>query len=123
MDVSAIDFPALLLGLFIAVIVTAALMFAHRGEQNRRGWMVAGGFAALLAALGLFDLLRESPRETHLGTPFVGAILPVLGGLGMVRATRRVRPWLRWGMVFVTTFVLLFAGVLLGAAIIAKYLS
>jgi hypothetical protein len=47
----------------------------------------------------------------------VGGTLPVVGALGMIRGTRAVRPWLRWPMVFVTTLVLLFAGLLLGATL------
>jgi hypothetical protein len=40
----------------------------------------------------------------------------------MIHATRRVRPWVRWIMVFGTAFFLLFGGLLLGATIPSRLL-
>jgi hypothetical protein len=122
MDTSALDFPAVMLATFIALGITVGLWYAHRGDDNRRAWIVAGGITALLLVVGLIDLLRSTPRETSLATVFVGAPLPVLGAVGMIRGTRRVRSHFRWLLVFVTAFVLLFGGLLLGAAVLPKYL-
>lgn len=123
MDTAAIDFPALTLATMIALGITIALGFARRGENIRRGWMAAAALTALLLAIGLADLLRATPRETHLATVLVGAPLPVLGAMWMIVGTRRVRARVRWPMVFVTAFLLLFGGLLLGAAVIPKYLA
>jgi hypothetical protein len=122
MDTSALDFPAVALGALIALGITAGLWYAHRAGDNRRTWIIAGAIATLLLVVGLIDLLRAAPRETSLATVFVGAPLPVLGAVGMIRGTRRVRPLYRWPLVFVTAFVLLFGGLLLGAAVLPKYL-
>ncbi len=122
MNSSAVDIPALLLAVGISLAITTALALANRGENNRRAWSAGGAMAALLVVLGLFDLLRESPRETHLVTVFIGAALPVLFAIGAIRGTRRVRPWLRWTLVFAATVVGLFSGLQLGAAILPRYL-
>jgi uncharacterized membrane protein HdeD (DUF308 family) len=123
MDASVLDFPALLLGVFVAVVIATALLYSYRLEDKRRMWIVAGVLAAVLIAAGVIDLLRESPRETHIATPFFGAIFPVLGALGMVRATRRVRMRYRWPLVFVTAFALLFGGLLMGATLVPQLLA
>jgi hypothetical protein len=112
-----IDYAALTLAALIAVGITAALMHAHRGDNHRRGWIGAGIVAAVLLAIGVVDLMAAPRHEIPIATVIVGATLPVLGALGMIRATRRVRPWVRWLMVFGTAFVLLFGGLLLGATI------
>lgn len=122
MDASVVDFPALLLATFIAAAIATGLLRAFRDENTRRAWIVAGVLAAVLLALGALDLLRESPRETHISTPLVGATLPVLGALGMVRGTRRVRMRYRWPLVFATAFALFFGGLLIGAALFPRLL-
>jgi hypothetical protein len=120
---SAVDLHALVLGVLISAVITASLMMAHRGDGgSRRGWLVAGGVAFLLMVAGSIELLLESPRETHLATWVVGAALPVFGATGIIRGTRRMRPWLRWMIVFLTTFVLLLGGLQLGAAILPRFL-
>lgn len=123
MDTSAVDFAALAVGVVAAAAITVALALASRGENRRRLWIAAGGVTALLIAVGLADLLRETPRETHLATVFLGATSPVLGAAGMIYATRHVRPLSRWSLVFVTALVLLFLGMFLGAAILPRYLG
>lgn len=118
-----VDFPALVLATTIAAVVATALILAHRGDDNRRGWIVAAALAAVLLALGSADLLRQSPREMHITTVLIGGSLPVLGALGMVRGTRRVHLWVRWMMVFATALVLLFGGLLIGAAVLPRFLT
>jgi uncharacterized membrane protein HdeD (DUF308 family) len=110
-----IDYAALALGILIAAAITLVLMRAHRGENSRRGWITAGVVAAILLAIGIIDLMAAPRRELPLATVIVGATLPVLGAVGMIHATRRVRPWVRWIMVYVTTLLLLFIGLLIGA--------
>jgi hypothetical protein len=117
-----IDYAALFLATLIAVAISVALMQAHRGENFRRGWITAGIVAAALIAIGLIDLGVAPRREIPIATVIVGATVPVLGAVGMIRATRRVRPWLRWLMVFGTAFVLFFAGLMLGATIPSRLL-
>lgn len=122
MDDGAVDSAALLLGLLVALAITVAFMLATRGSR-RREWITGGMLAAVLVALGLLDLLRAAPRETHLATVFLGAAIPVLGALGLTRATTPMRPYFRWPLVFLTTLVLLFGAVLLGATVVPKYFS
>ena len=122
MDTSAIDFGALGTGVAVALLITAALGWAQLNSWSRV-WIVAGILTVVLIAIGLADLLRERPRETHIATVLVGIPLPVLGAVGMQRAMRRVRPWLRWIGVFLTTLVLLFAGILIGAAMLPRWLG
>jgi UDP-N-acetylmuramyl pentapeptide phosphotransferase/UDP-N-acetylglucosamine-1-phosphate transferase len=121
MDAGAIDLSALFLGILVALTITVAFLFAVRGTR-RREWITAGVLAAALLAIGLVDLLRASPRETHLATAFTGALIPVLGALGLARATAPMRPQFRWPLVFAVTFVLLLAALLFGAALVPKYL-
>ena len=117
---SVVDLPALLVSVLVALAITVTLMVAHRGDNHRRGWIAAGGVTVVLIAIGLIDLLRVSPRETNVGAVLVGVALPVLGALGMIRATRRVRPWIRWLMVFFTAYALLFGGLLIGATVASR---
>jgi hypothetical protein len=123
MDWSVVDVPALLLSILIAASIATALLFAYRGEDKRRTWIVGGVLVAVIMVLGVLDLAREVPRETHIATPFFGSAVPVLGALGMVRGTRGVRMWLRWSMVFVTALILLFGGLLLGATLLPRLLA
>jgi UDP-N-acetylmuramyl pentapeptide phosphotransferase/UDP-N-acetylglucosamine-1-phosphate transferase len=122
MDTSAVDFPALSVMILAAAIITAAIGFAGRDGNQRRRWFAAVAVTIVLIAIGLADLLRESPRETHLATLFIGIPLPVLVAMGTERVTRRVRPWLRWLVVFLVTFVALLSGLLIGAAIAPRFL-
>jgi hypothetical protein len=114
--------PALVLALVIAGGITTALLVAHRGDNKRRGWIMSGLVTAVLVAIGAVDLLRESPRETHFATLVFGAGLPVLGATGLIQATRQVRPWIRWLLVFAVTVVLLFAGLVIGATVLPRWL-
>jgi hypothetical protein len=78
----------------------------------------------VLIAIGVLDLLRQEPRETHMATVILGGTLPVLGALGTLRGTRRVsKRWIRWPLIFLMTFVLLFVGLLIGATVLPRYLS
>ena len=122
MDTSAIDFPALLTMIVAALGITAAIGFAGRGGSRSRRWLGALGVTIALVAIGLADLLRESPRETHLATLFIGIPLPVLAAMATERLTRRIRVWLRWLIVFLVTFVALLSGLLIGAAIAPRFL-
>jgi cytochrome bd-type quinol oxidase subunit 2 len=122
MDTSAVDFLALTLAVVVALTITVSLSLAHRGEADRRAWIAAATLIALLMAVGLADVLRETPRQTHLASVFVGAPLPVVGAMGMRIATRRLRQIWRWLLTFATAFFLLFGGLLLGAAVLPRYL-
>lgn len=118
---SAVDIPALLLAIAVSVVIAAALLLAHRGG-TRRGWIAAGVLAVALMAAGVADLMRVPPRETHISTVASGVLLSVLGTLGIVRGTRRVRPWVRWALTIVAALVLLLGGLLLGAALVSRFL-
>ena len=122
MDTSAIDFPALAVGLGSAAIITAAVVVAARTQSWRRIWLTAAVVTVVLVALALVNLSGEQPRETHIATVLGGIPLPVLGAVGMVATTRRARPWVRWTLVYVTAVLLLFTGALLGAAVLPRYL-
>ncbi len=123
MDTSALDIPALLVMLVVTAVITAAIALAGRGDNRRRRWLGALGVTVVLMALGLIDLLRESPRETHLATVFIGIPLPVLGAVATRAITRRLQhAWVRWLSVFLVTFVLLLSGLLIGAAIAPRFL-
>lgn len=123
MDTSAIDFAALAAGALAAVVITGSIAWAARHEGWTRVWIAAAVVSAGLIALGWTDLARERPRETHIATVLLGVPLPVLGAVGMQRVLRRVRPWLRWSVVFLMTLVLLLLGVLVGGAIVPRWLS
>ena len=118
---TVVDFPALALALSVSLLIAVAQMWADRAGP-RRGWLVSLALAVALVAISLLDLIRETPRQTHMATAIVGGTLPVLGALGLVRATRRVRVWIRWPLVFASTFVLVFAAVLIGAALVPRIL-
>jgi len=122
MDTSAVDFPALALMIVAAIVITSAIGISGRDGNTRRRWLAALGITILLIAIGLVDLLRETPRETHLATLFIGVPLPVLGAIAMERMTRRVRPWIRWTGVFLVSLVVLLSGLLIGAAIAPRFL-
>jgi hypothetical protein len=123
MDTSAIDFTALVVGVVVAGFITAVFAIATPTPGRRRIWLAAAAITAVLMAVGLADLLRETPRETHVATVILGASLPVLGAVGMIAATRRVRPLSRWALVFVTALALLFVGMFVGAALVPRYLG
>jgi len=111
---SALDVTALLVGLAIALIITGALGWALRRGEPRRGWIAAGALFVGFAAVGVADLLRHAPRETPFSTVLIGAAIPILGTLGMVRGTRRLPPWGRWPLVSLVAFLLVFGGLLAG---------
>ena len=123
MDTSAIDFAGLAAGMLVAGVITAAVAWAARGDSWSRLWISAGVMTVLLMAAGFADLLRERPRETHVATLLVGIPLPILGAIGIQRGMRRARPWLRWSGVFLTALTLLFLGMLIGAALLPRYLG
>lgn len=123
LDTSAIDFAALAVGAISAAIITAALAWGARHAGALRVWIAAAAVTLVLAGIGLVDLLRERPRETHIAAILVGVPIPVLGALGLQHAMRRVRPWIRWSVVFLVAFVLVFLGLLIGAAILPRYLG
>jgi intracellular septation protein A len=116
------DVPALLLAIVISAAITAVLAFFAR-DGRKRDWLIAGAVALVLAVAGVVNLMTETPRETHMATAIAGAILPVAGGMGTIAATRRVRPWLRWLVVFLIAFGLLIAGLLLGASILPRFIG
>jgi hypothetical protein len=114
--------PALL-ALVIALVISSALIVAHRGGNKRRGWFVGGGLTALLLTIGIIDLMRETPRETHIASVILAVTLPVIGTIGAIRGTHRLRRgWLRWPIVFATTFLLFFVGLLIGATVLPRFL-
>jgi hypothetical protein len=123
LDTTAVDFSALLLGIGASGIITAALAWASRREGTARLWITAAALTVLLVAIGFVDLMRERPRETHIATLLVGIPIPVLGAVGLYYAMRRVRPWVRWSVIFLAGFVLLFLGLLIGAAIMPRFLG
>jgi UDP-N-acetylmuramyl pentapeptide phosphotransferase/UDP-N-acetylglucosamine-1-phosphate transferase len=118
----AVDVAALSLSLVLSAAITAVLIL-YAGSGTRRDWMVAGVVSLVLMAIGIIDLLTEKPRETHLATAIVGALLPVAGATGVTRALRNSRTWVRWLSVFLTAFVLLIAGLLVGASILPRFIG
>ena len=120
MNSSPFDLAAVVVALLVAITIAGTLIVAHRGERHRRGWLAAAALFLGLGALAAIDLLRASPRESHLGAALSGILFAVLGTLGMVRGTRRVRPWLRWLMCTVSALVLLLAGLMIGAAFVSR---
>jgi len=120
MNASAFDVPALLVALAVSLLVTATLQLADRGGNSRRAWLAAGALVVVLTGVSAADLLRSSPRDTYFSTIVTGVVLAVLGALGMVRGTRRVRRWLSWVLTAAVTLVLLMGGLVLGAALVSK---
>jgi hypothetical protein len=124
MEHSVLDLPALLLALAITLVISGALLAAHGEANRRRAWIVAAGLFTVLVAIGLLDLLSRSPRDTHVATVILGAAFPVAGTVGVIRAARHLRRrWLRWILVFLATFALFFAGLLIGATVAPRYLG
>ena len=118
----AVDLTALSLAIIVSAAITAVLIrFASTG--TRRDWIIAGALAVVVMAIGIIDLLTERPRETHLATAVAGALFPVAGATGIARALRHSRAWVRWLAVFLSAFVLLTAGLLLGASILPRFLG
>lgn len=122
MNDSVFDGTALLVATLVAVLIAAALLVADRGNNHRRAWIVAGLVTLGLSVLAGLDLLRESPRETHVSGIVTGIAVAVLGSLGIVRGTRRVRPWIRWPLTSVVALVLLLSGLLMGASYVSRVL-
>ena len=122
MNASAVDGVALLVAALVALVVAGTLILADRGDSHRRAWVAAGVLFLGITAAGVVDLLRSTPRETYVSTVASGALLCVLGSVGMVRGTTRVRPWIRWPLVAVMALVLLLAGLLAGAAFVSRLL-
>ena len=121
---SVLDLPALLIALAITVLISGVLLAAHGEDNGRRAWIAASALFAVLLAIGLLDLLTRSPRDTHVATVVLGAAFPVAGTVGVIRAARRLRRrWLRWILVSLATFVLFFAGLLIGATLVPRYLG
>lgn len=114
---SALDVTALVIGAVVALVITGGLGWAVRDGTVRRGWLAAGALFAVLTLLGVVDLLRYSPRETAFSTVVIGMAVPVSSALGLLLATKRVRAWLRYTVVYLASFVLIFAGFLLGATL------
>jgi hypothetical protein len=121
MDAGAFDFSALLLAIFVSLAITVAFFAAER-RTRRFAWITAGVLITALVTVGLIDLQRASPRETHLATVFFAGVVPVLGALGLARATAPMRPYFRWPLVFLATLVLLFVALLFGATMVPRYL-
>ena len=55
-------------------------------DNHRRGWITAGYVAAALISIGIADLVVAPRHEIPGATVLVGATLPVLGSVGMIRA-------------------------------------
>lgn len=116
----AVDVPALLLAVLLSAAITAALaVFADRGTH--RDWLVAAGVALIVFTAGMIDLLREDPRETFWATWVFGATLPVAAATGVLHATRHVKAWQRLPLVFLTTLLLLFGGLLFGSSLVPRF--
>src|SRR5262245_20369778 len=119
---AVVDAPTLIVGIVIALVITVALLLAQRNDNHRRGWLTAAALVIGLSGLGILDLLVASQHDTHLATAVFGAVMPVFGALGIIRGTRPVRPQIRWPIVFLVAFVLLFAGLLVGATVGSRLL-
>lgn len=119
---SVIDLPALITGILVAAVISSALLWANRGNDHRRAWIVSGMLIAGLTAAGAADVLREPMREMKVSTPLVASSIATLLALGMVRGTRKVSAWLRGLLVFVTALVALFGGLLFGATYVSRFL-
>jgi hypothetical protein len=114
---------ALVLAVVIAASVTTTLIMSERPFDHRRIWRAGGILAVVLIALGLLDVFTRSPRELTPSVIVLGAATPILGSIGIIYGTRRVKPWVRWILVFVTAFLLLFVGLIFGATTTARYLG
>jgi UDP-N-acetylmuramyl pentapeptide phosphotransferase/UDP-N-acetylglucosamine-1-phosphate transferase len=119
---SAVSVPALSVAVIVSAAITAALLF-FASTGTRRDWVIAGIMSLVLMAIGIVELLFEEPRETHLATAVVGALLPVASATGIARALRNSRTWVRWLAVFITAFLLLLTGLVLGASILPRFLG
>src|SRR5262245_522876 len=104
------DLGALLTGVAIAAAITAVLLWANDGNRRVRLWTSAALLVASITAIAAFDVAREPFHETRFSTPLTAAVASTLGALGILRATRRVQPWARIGLVFTIALVLLFSG-------------
>ena len=117
---SAVDVPAVLVAALLSAGITAALMrFADKGTH--RDWLVAGGVALAVFAVGMIDLMRETPRETVWATWIFGAAFPVAISTGILHATRSMKPWQRIPLLFLTALLSLFAGLLFGSSVLPRF--
>ena len=107
----------------MAGLITAAVAWGSRNEGAARVWIAAAVVTAVLMTVGFVDLMRSQPREIHVASVLVGIPLPVLGAVGLQYAMRRVRGWIRWSVVFLVALILLYLGLLIGAAILPRYLG
>jgi len=119
---SAVDVPAMLLAAALSAAITAALMLLADKGINR-DWYVAGGVALAVFAIGMIDLMRETPRETHWATWIFGAAFPVAVATGLLHATRPMKRWKRIPIVFLTTYLMLFGGLLFGSSVFPRFFS
>jgi hypothetical protein len=118
----AVDVPALLLAAVLSAAITAALvLFADKGI--RRDWLVAGGVALVVFAVGSLDLMRETPHETYWATWIFGAGLPVAITTGVLHSSRSMKPWQRVPMLFLVTYLMLFIGLLFGSSLLPRFFS
>jgi hypothetical protein len=118
----AVDVPAITLAAVLSAAITAALgFFGDKG--TRRDWIVAGGVALAVFAIGMIDLLRETPRETFWATWIFGAGVPVAVSTAVLHSTRAMKPWVRYPTIFLITFVLLFGGLLFGSSVLPRWIG
>lgn len=118
----AVDVPALLLAIVLSAAITGVLAF-FADTSTKRDWIVAGILALVVLAIGMGDLMRETPRETHWATWVFGAPLPVAAGMLALRASRALKRWQRLPIALLVVFVSLFAGLLIGSALLPRYLG
>jgi len=112
---------ALLLSFLIALLITVVAWWAQRDGNRRREWLAAAAVAGVLLLLGVVDLLASTPRETPFTTVIFGATFPVLGALGLLRATRRVHAWIRLPLAYAVTLFLLYGGLLVGGTLVPRW--
>jgi hypothetical protein len=125
MQLSGADVITILIALAVAAAVTTTVWLTDRptSDGRRRTWLIAAILVVVITAIGAVDVYTRSPREIALSTLLLGATLPVAGAVGMVRATHRLRPWIRWLLAFATAFLLLFGGLLAGASYISRMIG
>jgi uncharacterized membrane protein YfcA len=115
MNLSGADVASLLIATAIAAAIATVLLRFDSRVDVRRGWIVAGILTLVIVTLGAIDLFRQPWPDVPFSAVIIAALFAVLGTKGIVHGTRRVRPWLRWLLAFVIAYVMLFAGLLVGA--------